>query len=650
MRFFPLIPVLAFAIFCSFPLILGQQPYIGLGTTACPRRGNPHSIRGYTCNGVNRSCQAYLTFRSQPIYNSVNTISALLGAEPSKLAEINQVSRNATFETNRLVIVPVNCSCAGEYYQSNTSYVVQNADTLFLIANNTFEGLSTCQALENQNELPRGDLFSGTRLAIPLRCACPTINQTEKGVKYLLSYLVTWDDSVSVISERFGVYTNSTLDANTLSYTSTIYPFTTILVPLQGPPSISGTAEPPPSPSPPSTPFSPSGGNSNKTWVYVVIGVVGGIALISSLAAIIFCRVYSKDKKKDVPVIVSQSQSQSQSFEAIEKPKGKILLDGESEELSEILSSIGKSLKVYSFKELRKATEDFSPSFWIKGSVYRGVINGDLAAIKKTEGDVSKEIELLNKVNHSNVIRLSGVSFNKGHWYLVYEYSANGSLSDWIYSSNIDDKFLNWAQRMQIALDVATGLDYLHSFTCPPYIHKDLKSNNILLDSYFRAKISNFSLARSVEGEEDQFPMTRHIIGTKGYMAPEYLEHGVVSTKLDVYAFGILMMEMLTGKEVAAFYTEEKVNLSDFLSAILDEESDQERLGDFMDPSLHGNYPTELVKFVVRLILNCIDKDPVNRPALHEILTFLSRTLESSLTWETSMNISANQSLCSRSS
>ncbi|KAI4327541.1 hypothetical protein L6164_019990 [Bauhinia variegata] len=645
MRFFPLIPIFTLAIFCCFSLILGQQPYIGKGTTACPRRGNSNSIRGYTCNGVSRSCQAYLTFRSQPIYNSVSTISALLGADPSQLSEINEVTRNATFETNRLVIVPVNCSCAGGYYQANTSYVVQNADTLFLIANNTFEGLSTCQALENQNELPRRDLPPGTILVVPLRCACPTKNQTEKGVKYLLSYLVTWGNSVSRISKRFGVDTNTTLEANSLSYaSSTIYPFTTILVPLQDPPSSSQTLQPPPSPSPPSPPTSSSDGNSNKTWVYVV---VGGSALILALGAIIFCRVYRKGKKKYDPAIVSQSQSHS--FEATEKPEGKILLEGESEELSEMISSIGKSFKVYSFKELQRATEDFSQSFWIKGSVYRGVISGDLAAIKKMEGDVSKEIKLLNKINHCNVIRLSGVNFNEGHWYLVYEYAANGSLSDWIYSNAIDDKFLNWILRMQIALDVATGLDYLHSFTSPPYIHKDLKGSNILLDSCFRAKIANFGLARSVEGEEDQFPMTRHIVGTKGYMAPEYLENGVVSTKLDVYAFGVLILEMLTGKEVAAFYTEDKVNLSDALRAILGEESDQERLRGFMDPSLHGSYPLELANFVLRLVLNCIDKDPENRPAMHEIVTSLSRTLDSSLTWETSMNISVCQSF-SRSS
>lgn len=642
MRLFPFIPVFSFVLFCTFSLIQGQQPYIGRATTACPRKGNNKSIRGYTCNGVSRSCQAYLTFKSQPIYNSISTISALLGSDPSQLSEINSVSQNATFKTDQLVLVPVNCSCAGDYYQTNTSYTVHTTDTYFIIANNTFEGLSTCQALEDQNDIS-GDLPPGTDLMVPLRCACPTKNQTDKGVKYLLSYLVDWGNSVSRISRRFGVLTNATLEANTLTYEeSTIYPFTTVLVPLQEKPNISQISVSP-SPSPPVSSPSPTGGSSKKTWVYAVVGAVAGIALISILAIFFFRTRYPKSKKKDDPVI------ESQSFEAVKKPEGKKVED-ESETLSEIISGIAQSFKVYGFKELQLATDNFSPSCCIKGSVYRGVINGDLAAIKKMDGDVSKEIDILNKANHSNVIRLSGVSFNEGHWYLVYEYAANGALSDWIYFNKVDDgKFLTWTQRIQIALDVATGLDYLHSFTSPPHIHKDLTTGNILLDSDFRAKITNLGLARSVEGEKDQFSMTRHIVGTRGYMAPEYLENGIVSTKLDVYAFGVMMLEMLTGKEVAAIYTEDKGNLSDVLSVIMDEGSGEEKLRDFMDPSLNGNYPLELAGFVVRMIDNCMNKDPASRPAMSEIVPSLSVTLNSSLAWEKSVNVSGYHSF-SRSS
>ncbi|XP_061374487.1 protein LYK5-like [Gastrolobium bilobum] len=523
------------------------------------------------------------------------------------------------------------CLGHGPYYQANTSYVVQNTDTNFLIANNTFEGLSTCQSLQEQNHNP-GDLFSGRELAVPLRCACPTKNQTENGIMYLLSYLVNKGEYVSLISERFGVSTETTLEANSLTMTqATIYPFTTLLVPLHDRPSNSQTVLQAPPPSPPSPPSSSTGQSSSKTWVYVVVGVV--VALILVLGAVILYRYCGKSKRKKDSVVVSES------FGATEKPQEKGM-EKVNESLSEIISGIAQSFKVYSFEELQRATDNFSQSCLIKGSVYRGVIKGDLAAIKKTEGDVSKEIEILNKVNHSNVIRLSGVSFNEGHWYLVYEYAANGSLSDWIFFNNGDVKFLSWTQRIQIALDVATGLDYLHSSTYPLHIHKDLKITNILLDNDFRAKVANLSLARSLERDGDQFPATRHIVGTRGYMAPEYLENGLVSTKLDVFAFGALMLEILTGKEVATILAQDNTNLSDVLSAILGEESGQQRLKEFMDPSLQANYPLELAIFVVGMIDNCMKKDPTSRPAMYEIVQSLSITLNSSLSWEMSVNIS----------
>ncbi|KAE9606732.1 hypothetical protein Lal_00025886 [Lupinus albus] len=631
MSHFPIIPAFIFTLLiCTFSVIEGQQPYIGLGTTACYRKGNSKSIRGYTCNGANQSCQAYLTFRSQPLYSSVSKISALLSSDPSQLADINSVSLNHTFETNNLVIVPIKCSCASEYYQANTSYVVQYAETHFLIASNTFQGLSTCQALQNENHNP-WNMFQGRELLVPLRCACPTKNQTEKGIKYLLSYLVKEGDSVSLISEKFGVKTEATLEANNLSMTNAIiYPITTLLVPFHDKPSNSETVSQAP---PPTLPYSSTTDKSSKKkWVYAVV-VVGVIVLILVLCAIIFYTLHHrkmKNKKDHVTV--------SESLGAIEKSQGR-KKEEESKKLSEMISGIAQSFKVYGFEELQHATDNFSPSYCIKGSVFRGVIKGDLAAIKKVEGDVSKEIELLNKVNHANVIRLSGVSFNEGHWYLVYEYAANGALSEWIYfNNNVDGKFLSWIKRIQIAFDVATGLDYLHSFTSPPHIHKDLKSSNILLDHDLRAKVANLRLARSLEVKEgQQLPLTRHIVGTRGYMAPEYLENGLVSTKLDVYAFGVLLLELLIGKEVAAILTEDNKNLSHVLCDMVGDKNDQEKVKEFMDPSLKGNYPLELAMFVVGMIDNCIEKDPESRPHMYEIVLSLSRTLNSSLSWEMSV-------------
>ncbi|KAG5563213.1 hypothetical protein RHGRI_005838 [Rhododendron griersonianum] len=627
-------------------LIHAQQPYVGKATTACTIADNSTSVLGYTCNGPNTTCQAYLTFRSQSPYNTVSSISKLLNSDPSQVSQINSVSENSTIEPDKLVIVPVTCSCTGgEYYQSNTSYIVEPGNTYFSIANNTFESLSTCQALQAQNSIPATGLSTGANISVPLRCACPTKNQSDDGVKYLLSYLVAQNQDVPSISTMFGVDYMSTLEANELSSGSTIYFFTTLLIPLQTPPTYSQTlAPPPPPPSPPPPPFSLSSNNSSKkTWVYVVVGVVGGVSLLLVIGGIAFCIfIRRKNKKKKQ---ASASVITSQSFEAIEKPEGKNKVEEEeSAEFLESIAAIAQSLKVYTFEELKSATDNFSPSCWIKGSVYRGTIKGDFAAIKKMDGDVSQEISVLNKISHFNLICLSGVCFHDGHWYLVYEYANNGPLSDWIYHDNIDKRILSWTQRIQIALDVATGLNYIHNYTSPPYVHKDLKTTNVLLDSELRAKIANFGLARSADGQEGEFALTRHIVGTKGYMAPEYLENGFISTKLDVYAFGVLLLEILTGKEVSALYGGVNGHLSDVLSPVIHEENGKENLGEVMDPSLQESYPAELAVFVAGVADSCIKNDPSARPGMAEIVQSLSRIMTTSLNWEKSKTVSGYHS------
>ena len=295
------------------------------------------------------------------------------------------------------------------------------------------------------------------------------------------------------------------------------------------------------------------------------------------LGAIVFCLLFRKKKKKSDPIVDSEV------FDAHEKPNKTKVEEKPEEFFLEGIHSIAQYLKVYTFEELQSATDNFSPSCCIKGSVFRGTINGDFAAIKKINGDVSNEINLLSKINHFSLIRLSGVCFNDGNWYLVYEYAVNGPLGDWLYYKDGDQNFLNWIQRIQIVLDVATGLNYLHNYASPAYVHKDVKSSNVLLDVDFRAKITNFNLARSADGKEGEFVLTKQIVGTKGHMAPEYLENGLVSPKLDVYAFGVLLMEILSGKEINLLH-------EGVLFSVIHEEDGRENLKNFMDPCLQGNY------------------------------------------------------------
>ena len=131
-------------------------------------------------------------------------------------------------------------------------------------------------------------------------------------------------------------------------------------------------------------------------------------------------------------------------------------------------------------------------------------VGWDIAAVKILKGDVSGEINLLRRINHFNIIRLSGFCVYKGDTYLVYEFAENDSLEDWLHSGSKkyeNSTSLSWVQRVHIAHDVADALNYLHNYTSPPHVHKNLKSGNVLLDGNFRAKVSNLGLARAVEDQ-----------------------------------------------------------------------------------------------------------------------------------------------------
>ncbi|KAK1410247.1 hypothetical protein QVD17_36782 [Tagetes erecta] len=621
---------------CPLILIQAQQPYIRKLTTNCGIRNASTSVLGYACNGVNQTCQAYLTFRSKPPYNTVVSISNLLNANITHLSQLNSVSQDHTFGTGEIVLVPTRCLCLGQFYQANATYLVRSGETPFLIANDTFEGLSTCHAIQNERNNLTSNIYTGSRLIVPLRCACPTEKQAAAGVKYLLSYLITWGQTVSGISAIFGVDTGLTLEANELSESDyNIFPFTTLLVPLSDPPSRLQTIAPPPPPQP-SLSSPPDTSGKDHKWVYMLVGVLGGVALTFAIGLCAFWFCIRKQKKTSLPMVSSASQS----FEAVEKPVDKKLDVDDDSEFMESLSNIAQSLKVYKFEELKLATHDFSSECLIKGSVYQGTINGDLVAVKKMHGDVSNEIRLLNTIHHHNIIHLTGVCFSEGHWYLVYDFADNGPLSDWIYYNALNsNKLLDWMQRIQIALDVANGLDYLHSYTTPPYVYKNLESSNILLDDDFRAKITNFDLARSAEG---QFALTRHIVGTRGYMSPEYLENGLISTKLDVYGFGVLLLEIVTGILVSDHYEKVNKNLSEVLHDVLEEDDidRNEKLNDFIDQRLQGNYPPQLAMSLVKLIDGCLDQDPSARPDMSEVSQCLSRILITSQARDLSPTIS----------
>lgn len=527
-------------------------------------------------------------------------ISLLTSSNQTDVARINNATIYKSFPYDKEVIVPVYCSCSGQYYKANTSFVILNKNqTYFVVANDTYQGLSTCDSLRDSNPYGEFDLHPGFELKVPLRCACPTKDQTLKQTKYLLTYSVSWRDSITDIAERFNVSTESILDANGFTEEKpTLFPFTTILIPLPDEPFSSQTKVQSHRPIFPSPIPSTSPKKSSNKELHLIIGISAGLSCLL-VFTIIFCIILFLKKRK------------LWGWKKEREGKTKSILP---DDLLVEISHVEQGLTVFGWREIKKATENFSCKTRIKGSAYRGSFNGKILAVKKTSHDISKEVNILKKINHFNLIKLHGICENKGLFYLVYEYMEKGSLKEWLHEK-VTTKAL--AQRIQIALDVANGIYYLHNFTKPAYVHKDIKSSNILLNSNLRAKISNFHVARSA----DTGKSTSRLIGTVGYMAPEYVETGIVSPMFDVYAFGVVMMELITGKEATIIQQKGREGL---LSAAKGENA--EELECFVDPIFKGsNNEMDKALKILKLSIACLRRDPESRPGMGEVVSSLMK-------------------------
>nr|XP_004301879.2 PREDICTED: lysM domain receptor-like kinase 4 [Fragaria vesca subsp. vesca] len=597
--------ILVFLLFLLFtPKFKAQQSYAGNSVLDCNSTDDagPSSAFLYTCNGQKQSCKSFLIFKSQPPYNSLSAISNLTSSDPSELARINIISANTQLlPTSKEVIVPVVCSCSGQYYEAKTSFLVPSIDdTYFTIANNTYQGLSTCDALMSHNNYSATSVEPGLKLQVPLRCACPTRNQTLNGTKFLLTYLVSWDDSVSEVSKRFNVSEKSVLQANGFTEDDpTLFPFTTILIPLPVEPSSFQTQiqYPPPLISPSVRPIHGKT-RLRKVYVWIGIGVFVVVLCMSLFVALLYHR------KRGSPKIIAEGKSKKE-------------LDLQ-EELYVSIAKADAGLKLYRYEELESATDDFSSKNWLGGSVYSGFLSGNvLVAIKKMTKDVSVEVKLLQKINHFNLISLLGACQHCKDFYLVYEFMENGSLRDWLSCPQV----LGWKHRVQIALDIANGLHYLHNFTSPAYVHKDIKSINILLNKDLRAKIANFSLARSAEKETYGFSSRKFAHVSKGYMAPEYIEYGLVTPAMDVYAFGVVMLELVTGKE--AVFTEDGVEalLSEAVFLVMEGGDGEVALVGIVDPNLNVEHLMEFAVRLIKLSLACLAEEPEDRPRMPQVLS-----------------------------
>ncbi|KAL5715789.1 hypothetical protein ACHQM5_017563 [Ranunculus cassubicifolius] len=617
-------------LFLLFSLFLNQtcsqQPYVNKQNDC----HNSHAgTDGNRCNGPKSSCLSYLTFRTQPPYNTATEVARLLNVERDQIVRSNDnINEVDAIPTDTLIIVPItNCSCSGNFYQYNSSYTLKN-ETYFLLGE-TYQGLTTCIALINQNpgHLPL-KLSPGIRLSVPLRCACPTKNQTARGIHSLLSYLIVSRDTIPVISEAFGVDAQSILDANQLSNSSIISPSTSLLVPFKLQPTYR----------PPRVPliiYNPSPAEKNgsrmKIWVFVSIGTCSILVVVLLFGSLYFFMVHRQS-----PAALKNNPPSSTNVHPTlgHEPQFSIRSS------VNVHNMIKSSLNEYSFEELQTATGSFKENSRIKGSVYSGVTKDGVVAIKRMEGNAPKEIYVLNKIHHSSFIKLSGYCAQGSHFYCVYEFAENGSLSDWVHGNKLF-QILTWTQRIQIACDVADGLNYLHNYASPPYILNNLRSSHILLTRSFRAKIANLGMACTITNGEEGTELIRNVVGTQGYMAPEYIETGIASPETDIFAFGVMMLELISGRDAVTF-SDDRDKLStkggtllfQSINDVLEGENVREKLRSFIDPSLKSEYPLGLAFSVALLANNCTAKDLSTRPNIFDISIALSKILSKTLEWD----------------
>jgi serine/threonine protein kinase len=300
-------------------------------------------------------------------------------------------------------------------------------------------------------------------------------------------------------------------------------------------------------------------------------------------------------------------------------------------------------LKTYTFSDLKTATRNFKPDSALGvggfGTVYKGWVDektlapvkvgtGMIVAIKKLNHESvqgfkewQSEVNFLGRLSHPNLVKLLGYCGEEKELLLVYEFMQRGSLENHLFRRSSAIEPLSWQVRLKIAIGAARGLAFLHSLE-KKIIYRDFKASNILLDTSYNAKIADFGLAKlgPIGGESH---VTTRIMGTYGYAAPEYVATGHLYVRSDVYGFGVVLLELLTGlRALDVKRAKEQQNLIDWSKPILGQ---RRKLKTIMDTRMEGQYTTEAALQATQLTLRCLEGEPKNRPDMTEVVQILEK-------------------------
>ncbi|KAH7435738.1 hypothetical protein KP509_06G077700 [Ceratopteris richardii] len=281
--------------------------------------------------------------------------------------------------------------------------------------------------------------------------------------------------------------------------------------------------------------------------------------------------------------------------------------------------------RCFPFEEIAKATDNFNPVRMVgKGGhseVFKGTLaDGELVAVKRLRNDSTEdrsekefltELGIIGHVSHTNTISLVGFCVEEG-LHLIFNFSPYGSLASLLHGTSL----LDWSSRFKIAIGIARGLHYLHAGCPRRIIHRDIKASNILLGTEFEPQISDFGLAKWFPEQWSQM-IVSPVEGTFGYLAPEYFMHGIVSEKTDVFAYGVLLLELITGKQPINEYQESLVIWARPLLESM-------KMAELVDPRLSGEYETGEMQTIMKAAALCVHSSSARRPYMAQVLEILT--------------------------
>ncbi|KAM7489935.1 hypothetical protein LguiB_027419 [Lonicera macranthoides] len=360
----------------------------------------------------------------------------------------------------------------------------------------------------------------------------------------------------------------------------------------------------------------------------IVAEIAFAVFLVSvvSLTAILYVRYKLRNCQCSVKALKPTNNNGNGS--SFQKDGGKVRPDFDELKISRA--------QMFTYKELERATGGFKEESQVgKGSfscVFKGVLkDGTIVAVKRAimSPDMKKhskefhtELDLLSRLNHAHLLNLLGYCEEGEERLLVYEFMANGSLHQHLHGKNKNSKEqLDWVRRVTIAVQAARGIEYLHGYACPPVIHRDIKSSNILIDEEHNARVADFGLSLLGPANSSS-PLAELPAGTLGYLDPEYYRLHYLTTKSDVYSFGVLLLEILSGRKAIDMQFEEG-NIVEWAVPLI-------KAGDIqaiLDPILKTPSDIEALKRIANVASKCVRMRGKDRPSMDKVTTALERAL-----------------------